>query len=627
MSEVISTTPSAHRIIGGVGTGKTELLIQKVTQALQNGISTQALCVFCATPSAAAVFKQRLTAAGAPEDIRITTTQEYALELLASSEARAFTGRNPSLPAHFEINFLLEDMKVTGLRPKRLKEMLKFFYRSWTELADENPEWLLPGEETNVHAYLKEELDFLDCITEPELCGFAFRYLKEDAAALQKKAYSHVFVDDYQHLNRASQALTNLIAQESITIAGNPTACFEVFDSYPYEKGLEEFLTSNSHAKTDVLEKGLLPQAVVTAVNNLLEDESLGAPLLTKDATASLGEVSTREFTSAKDEFEGIANLAAEALNAGTPTSEIFIVSPHAAWLKKIQSALEEKGIAQETLLSPRFFKGDFREYEKCGALRAYTALKLAANPHDNLAWRCWCGYGDYLAHSTAFHALRQEAHERDLSLYESLKALSEEAFTVPGGEKILPSFRAGHALIEKLSALQGTELIQALAAFTSVKNSTQTIALLEKLCGALTENDNPEDLLQKASNTLFFSRFSLSENRVKIAEAKDLCGLSPSLLIYSGFVNGFVPPRNYFDLASLPLEKQKKMHVEILQLLAATLGKSQGAAIFTYFIRADLENAERLGLEIERIRIEKGKRTCIIAPSIFLETIEKPSS
>ena len=77
------------------------------------------------------------------DEVTVTTPRALALDVLSDAEAMRWSGREPRLLTAYEELFLLEDMKACGLRPKRLREMLKFFYRSWTELADDDPNWLV----------------------------------------------------------------------------------------------------------------------------------------------------------------------------------------------------------------------------------------------------------------------------------------------------------------------------------------------------------------------------------------------------------------------------------------------------------------------------------------------------
>lgn len=119
--------------------------------------------------------------------VEATCVREVALGLLATEGGRAFSDRAGRLVTPVEMGFIMEDMKTCGLKNRRLKEMLKFFYRSWTELvedADGNADWLLAGEEADVHGLLKGILDFTGGILEPELSALAVRYLLADGEAL-----------------------------------------------------------------------------------------------------------------------------------------------------------------------------------------------------------------------------------------------------------------------------------------------------------------------------------------------------------------------------------------------------------------------------------------------------------
>ena len=78
---------------------------------------------------AAAALRERLERAGVAGVVP-TTPMALAQEGLAG----AGVPRAHRL-ASFEETFFLEDMRVTGMAPRRLREMLKFFYRNWTELA------------------------------------------------------------------------------------------------------------------------------------------------------------------------------------------------------------------------------------------------------------------------------------------------------------------------------------------------------------------------------------------------------------------------------------------------------------------------------------------------------------
>lgn len=246
MTLELAPTPTAALIEGGIGCGKTAALIARVATFLEDGAAPEDMLVLAATPDAARVLGARLTEAAGERGaaIEVTCAREVALGLLASEEGRAFSGRAGRLVTPLELGFIMEDMKTSGLKQRRLREMLKFFYRNWTELAggaDDDDRWLIPGEEADTHALLKDVLRFTGGILEPEAAAMAVRFLLACPEVLASAQRTHVLVDDYQMHSRASQHLANLLARDSVTVAADPTAVVEVFDSYPYGEGIGEF--------------------------------------------------------------------------------------------------------------------------------------------------------------------------------------------------------------------------------------------------------------------------------------------------------------------------------------------------------------------------------------------------
>lgn len=255
--ETTSESTEALLVTGGVGTGKTQRLVERAAALLAENAAAGNVLVLCATPQAARLFSERLTArvgAKRAAGATVATARALALDVLADDGARRWSGREPRLLTAFEETFLMEDMKVSGLRPKRLREMLKFFYRSWTELADDDPDWLLPGEEADVHTLLKENLVFMRAVIEPEAANLAARYLREHDEARAAHSYAHVLMDDYACASRASQTLANLVATCSITVAGDAETCIETYDSYPYAAGIDEFLATHPDAACEHLD-------------------------------------------------------------------------------------------------------------------------------------------------------------------------------------------------------------------------------------------------------------------------------------------------------------------------------------------------------------------------------------
>ncbi len=89
--------------------------------------------------------------------------------------------------------------------------------------------------------------------------------------------------------------------------------------------------------------------------------------------------------------------------------------------------------------------------------------------------------------------------------------------------------------------------------------------------------------------------------------------------MVFGGFVNGIVPSRANFDAGAAGGEVPARCQAADLLLIRSVLGRASKRAVLTGFSRCDLEEAERLGLRISRIRLSRGVRVCDIEPSVYL--------
>lgn len=600
--ETTFETTESLLITGGVGSGKTQRLVERAAALLTEDAAAHSVLVLCATPQAARLFSERLAARAGAEraaDATVTTARALALDVLADDGARRWSGREPRLLTAFEETFLMEDMKVSGLRPKRLREMLKFFYRSWTELADDDPAWLLPGEETDVHALLKANLSFMRAIVEPEAANLAVRYLRGCGEARAARSWAHVLVDDFACASRASQTLASLVAARSIAVAGDAETCIEVYDSYPYADGIDEFLATHPHA-----------------VHERLAADAAAArtPLILRSDTPEA-------------EFELVARTVAEAVAAGTSARRIVVAVPNGVWSRNVVAALAAQGVRAEALPDAQPLRGDIRDNARCVPARIATALNLAANPDDAAAWRCWCGFGDYLVNSAAFANLRSLAEEQGVGLVRALAAVDGRDEQVVGAQRVAEAHRAGRALIEQARGLTGEALLDELARIVTGGTEQHAPAVLRERCladdgsGSGGAADDAAAMARRLAERLLAPTLEAAD-AVAVVPYDLACGFSPDLLIVAGFVNGFIPSRDYFDATVTPPERQEKMRAVDERRVRALTGKAGRTLALSYFTSTDLESAGKLKLKISRIRLKDGIRTCAIEPSVFLEQL-----
>lgn len=624
---------AATRIVGGVGTGKTQALIERICSLLAQGAEGASVLAVCATPQAALAFKARLSDAATDAgvdaaNVTVATARAVALDVMGDAEAIRWSGREPRLLTAYEELFLLEDMKVSGLRPKRLREMLKFFYRSWTELADDNPKWLLAGEETNVHNLLKANLAFTRSIMEPELGNLAVSYLRSHAGARAAHAFAHVFVDDYQRMSRASQLLSDLITRETLTIAGDRTACVQVYDSYPYAAGLDEFMDAYEGAADEELAACHTCAAGAAAAVKLLADPAVESVAFHAAEDAAAGKIAVLEHDEPENEFVGVAAYVADAVAAGTAPADVVVAVPNGIWGRNITKALLGAKVPAQHLVDRQPVRGDIRDNARCLPAHVLTALDLVANPENALAWRCWCGYNDWLANSSAVANLRTYADEHKEGLVDALRDVlggaqavgTGEADHVVGAKRVADAHAAGLKLIESAAGLDGSVLLDKLTELVTGEAGATAPGVVRSLC-LDGENSDAAAMAARFRERLLSPVIDGSA-AVQVVPYDQVAGLSPKLLIIAGFVDGFIPCREYFDGAEMPLDKQEKEHEKDVRRVYAMAGKASEQLAISRFRMTDLESAGHLRLRIGRIRLQNGVRMCLIPPSELTEQL-----
>ena len=681
-------------ILGKVASGKTEALVHRVVEYLSGQLSGKSVLVLAASPDAAEKLKRHLAAALdipantlGEQGVRVSTPRAIALEVLGNPKAQAACGRKPRLLLPFEENILLEDVKASGLRPKRLREMLKFFYRSWTELADDEPSWLVSEEEVQVHSLLKECLAFTGGILPNELSNLAVKWLRTDETARKAASYDLVLVDDYQLLSLASQVLAGLLAREGLVVTGDMQATSEVFEEYPYAAGLIEFAQADG-VQTVQLDACWNSTAVQACCENLIgaaqthEQESRDlagtgengerearafagannesaqtsvtsqagyspAAVVEASAHAAYAETAPVEnparnaralsFPTAEAEIAHVAQHIADAIKKGAQPSDFYLAVPNGVWAKSLNRSLEARGISTAQRPSARMLSGDSRDLRRCKTSRLVTLLALAADPHDMLAWRSWCGFGDWLTHNPGFAALRRYAAQQGLAPYDALatvaadnpcrEALGElDAAKQASLERISQAFKTGQAALMQLEGLVGRQLIDAAWELLDCEQHAQETTAGQGGVPAdllrLLDVENPKlahdaaSLVDRLLMALNEPRFPLAQNVVRIGDLAASHGSSYRTVVLSGFVNGFIPKHAYFDPVKTPLDRMGLLYGTDARRVYQAAGCAREELLVTAFTQMDALQAERLDLKVDRVFMREGKRLARISPS-----------
>lgn len=282
-----------------------------------------------------------------------------------------------------------------------------------------------------------------------------------------------------------------------------------------------------------------------------------------------------------------------------------------------------------------RLAAGDYRDYARCAPARVITALQLAADPENCLAWRCWIGFGDYLGNSAALSEIYAWAKDKGYNLLETLQALAAmdagaASLISAGAGRIVAAYRSGCAVVEQVDGLSGLELIRKLVAAvdaTAPASVRETIIpekveeMVVSFCAPVPGAATAKVIAATVTDRLTDSRLE-GNGGVMMGSGAHVVGSSPKALLVCGFDNGFIPERDYFDTTVVTLDKQEKMHEADTRFLYTVLGKATDQLQVSYFTSIDLVGAEKLKLKVDRIRLKNGMRMARLTASEFLPVI-----
>lgn len=578
-------------IEGAPFSGKTTRLIEEIQDAIESGFDPADMAVFAASPSAAQDLGRRLADLGIP--VTTTVPREHFLQLLADDEARAITGRIPRLMLPFEYDFFLEDLKTSGLKPRRLREILKFFYRGMADGDSAHEDWLVTNEERELMALISDTLAFTGAMLEAEVSPLVVRALREGATLRSRSTISLVFVDDYALLSRTTQEALVLLSGERLVVTDGVEGV-ESFEAYPNGEGTAQLAAWFPAARIVELGEVSLPAR---------QEEVVEAETVVREMTA-------------------VARLASQALQDGCAPWDMVVAAEHPAWRRNIARVLESSGVRAALVPSTAFLRCDVRREAGSAAARLATVLALAANARDGVAWRAWCGFGDYLANSNGFRSLCQRGRNGGLAAVLQAGELQPDLLdgldAMGSIRRIEIAHQQGEALLARLAGLEGDALLRAAMDEVEGPDAAIPAALLACALPEGAQDASAAAMVERLRQAAFFPRFATSE-AVRVGSFGQIAGLAPRVLVIAGAMNGFFPKADLFDGTVLTVD-QRQRRAEVAERVArAVRARASERVVLTLTAQLPLEDAERLGLVVERIALVDGQRMARLEPSMYL--------
>ena len=141
------------------------------------------------------------------------------------------------------------------------------------------------------------------------------------------------------------QVVANLIASESICIAGDPGSCVQAFESYPYVAGMGEFANALPHASREDLDEAHMGADRLSAIQTLyghaeLALEKDGAKACAPATAQGNDPLEIRECLNPDDELTQVRDWVRAQIDEGTSTQDIAVIVPGTIWERRVAKAL-----------------------------------------------------------------------------------------------------------------------------------------------------------------------------------------------------------------------------------------------------------------------------------------------
>lgn len=596
---IASTANRRVRVVAGPGTGKSFAMKRRVARLLEAGVAPDLILPVTFTRVAAQDLHRELVNIGVPgcNALHAHTLHSLALRMLTRNHVLAATGRIPRPLNDFETEAMVCDL-MGAHGGKRAVDGLKQAYEAaWARLNHQTPGYAPSAAEAAFQHDLLEWLRFHEAMLIGEVIPEIYRYLSANPAAPEREEFSHILVDEYQDLNKAEQAIIELLSGVAeVCIVGDDDQSIYGF-KHAHPDGIRDWLLNNVGADDlSLVDCHRCPTGVVDMANALIA-RNIHRPVpraLTPIAAKGPGAVSILQYPNLNREVAGVVATIQQMIASGTPAGDILVLAQSRAVGTPIYDALLAGGVPARSEYTEA-------ELERETAQYSFALLKLFANQDDRVALRWLVGRNGHNFHAAGYKRVRDHCEATGLSPWQALSQLSAGTLNLPHTGRIVTHFNALVAELNTLAALPDLaavidalfpagqadtrELRDIAVGLIAADPAIDAQTLIGELITAITQPEIPADIQE-----------------VRIMSLHKSKGLSSPVTIIAGCVNGLLPraPKNPLT----PLERQhydeeqrRLFFVGITRVKADPANAKPGTLILTYSQEMPLADAMNAGI------------------------------
>jgi DNA helicase-2/ATP-dependent DNA helicase PcrA len=456
-------------VIAGAGSGKTRIIVYRVSYLIEKGVDPQSVLLLTFTRKAALEMLNRVESLLHNKNVGNVTGGTF--HSFASYVLRKYANM-VGLPPNFTIIDSADSEDIIDLirselrlntkdkkfpRKERLQDIISYS-RNRRESIDfvvkkhySGLEKFIPEIELLSKGYAKYKqiskiLDFDD------LMEFLCQALKSNMkfrTILQNK-YQYIMVDEFQDTNIVQNEIVQLISQKHgrIMVVGDDSQSIYAFRGANYENILRFPEVFPDSVMIKIEENYRSNQKVLDFTNAIINNSVVGyqKKLFTQNQNSN-SPVVKRTYAQ-DDEAVFIVDRIMELMEKGVPMDQIAILN-RADWHNRyIQAELNKRGV-------PYVVVGGFRFSERMHIKDIVAYLKLTFNPSDAVSWHRVLKYIGGIGQITASKLVAELQRNNDNYEFEAYKAKKFYHELYSMGKMLAKASQSELTLTQKIEAIK----------------------------------------------------------------------------------------------------------------------------------------------------------------------------
>ena len=300
-----------------------------------------------------------------------------------------------------------------------------------------------------IYQRYQENIEENNLVDFDDLLMLTHRILEEneDLRRETSRRYQYIMVDEYQDTNELQYKLLRLLCSEhdNLCVVGDDDQSIYGWRGANIRNILEfhEHFDNTRIVKLEVNYRSTRP--ILEAANALIEHNSkrLGKKLVSHRGEGP--EVKLLHSLDESHEARNIAQKIHDLLDEGADPEEIAVLYR----INALSRSLEE-GFTRENL--PFKLIGGIRFYERAEIKDIISYFRILANPHDDFSFLRIVNKPKRGLGKTSIDKLMRTAHERRLSLYQTIESMSEKELASAISKKAAATLKE---LVETIHELQ----------------------------------------------------------------------------------------------------------------------------------------------------------------------------